>query len=84
MILTVRNRLKLRNAQKNLNMLIKAFDKHELIDRKIARSLMKNLENIHSAVSDIELDFHQRLIEEVEERDRLRKGASGLNRDINA
>lgn len=69
MKLTAGNRLKLREAHKNLDVLMKAFNKHVLIDRKVARSLMRNLENIRSAVSEIELDFHQRLIEEVEERD---------------
>lgn len=67
MRLTVRNRTKLRDAHKNLAVLLKAFSKHDLIDRKLARSLMRNLEKVQSAVSDIELDFHQRLIDEAEE-----------------
>ncbi len=70
MRLTDGDRMKLQDAHVNLNVLIKAFDTHELIDRKIARSLMRNLEKIRSAVAELELDFHQRLIEEVEERDR--------------
>jgi hypothetical protein len=65
MRLTDGDRMKLKDAHTNLNVLIKAFNNTNLIDRKIARGLMRNLEKIRSAVAELELEFHYRLIDEV-------------------
>lgn len=64
MRLTDGDRVKLHEAHANLNVLINVFRSNEGVDRKIARGMMKNLEKVRSAVSELELEFHQRLIEE--------------------
>lgn len=66
MRLTDGDRMKLNVACENLYVLINVFRRNKGVDRKIARGLMKNLAKVQSAVSELELEFHQRLIEEVE------------------
>jgi hypothetical protein len=64
MRLTDGDRIKLHDAHKNLSVLINVFRSTKKVDRKIARGMMRNLEKVRSAVSELELEFHQRLIEE--------------------
>ncbi len=64
MRLTDGDRMKLHDAHTNLNMLINVFRRHKGVDRKIARGLMRNLQKVQSAVSELELEFHRRLIDE--------------------
>ena len=64
MRLTDGDRMKLHDAYKNMNALISVFKKNKRVDRKIAKGLMRNLARVQSAVSELELEFHCRLIEE--------------------
>lgn len=67
MRLTDGDRVKLHDAYKNLNALISVFRQNKRVDRKIVRGLMKNLAKVQSAVSELELEFHRRLIDETKE-----------------
>jgi hypothetical protein len=66
MRLTDGDREKLHTAYKSMNVLMSVFNNNTRVDRRLARGLMKNLEKVQSAVSELELEFHRRLIDETE------------------